>query len=484
MTADSPTWLYQQALQSAREGQIASARRHLDGFLKARPSSGPGWHLAGCLAMEQGDFHQAVRCFQRSLSLGDGPKEAMSDLVSAWLKLNRPQEAAVLLRKMRQAGRWDDSLALETAGSFLRHQEPAAAMDVFQMGRAVSRTPFLFDEPIETLKQQRPKLAFFCGGDGDTFLKPILSYLEGRYPIRLFEGSRPEHMQALMAWSDISWFEWAGNLAQIGTHLPKTCRIVVRLHRYEAYLPWPQQIHWPNVDVLVTVGNSFVIRALEHWVPDIRKQTAIVRIPNGVDVERIPFVRRQRGKNIAFIANCRMVKNPMFLLQCMYELHQIDPEYHLFIAGRMDDLLLEQYLKHQVRILGLEEVVHFDGWVEEISSWLSDKHFLAVTSVIESQGMGALEAMAAGLKPVIHYFPGAEEIYDKEFLFRTPEEFCGLIVSEDYEPDVYREFVERRYPLARTLRLVDELLASFENLPPPERAEQSMAQEAGAGIGV
>jgi len=27
---------------------------------------------------------------------------------------------------------------------------------------------------------------------------------------------------------------------------------------------------------------------------------------------------------------------------------------------------------------------------------------------------------------------------------------------------VYREFVEQRYPLQRTLRLIDELIASFE----------------------
>lgn len=472
MGFDSPTQLYQQALQSAREGRIASARQQLEEFFKARPCYGPGWHLAGRLAMEQGDFRQAVRCFQRCLTLLNGPKEALADLAAAWLKLNRPSEAVRLLRAMRVEGRWNDSLALETAGCFLRGQEPASAMEVFQLGRAVSRNPSVFTEAIEQLKDHRPKIAFFCGGDGDTFLRPIVSYLQSRYPVRVFEGTRTDQIQSLMDWSDISWFEWASNLAQIGTSLPKRSRIIVRLHRYEAYLPWPQQIHWPNVDVLVTVGNSYVIRALEHWVPDIRKQTAIVRIPNGVDVDQIPFVRREKGKNIAFIANLRMVKNPMFLLQCMHQLHQIDPGYHLFIAGRMDDLLVKQHLEHQIRMLGLDEVVHFDGWVEDVGSWLADKHYLAVTSVIESQGMGILEAMAAGLKPIVYHFPGAQEIYGDEYLFRTPEEFCQQILSDVYEPYAYREFVERRYPLSRTLRLVDELAASFERAGIVEMSEQ------------
>ncbi|HOK65221.1 MAG TPA: glycosyltransferase [Anaerohalosphaeraceae bacterium] len=471
----SPTQLYQQAVRSAGEGRIDSARRQIEEFLKARPTYGPGWHLAGRLAMQQGDFRQAVQCFQRCLSLLDGPKETPADLASVWLKLNRPDEAVRLFRMMRNEGCWNDSLVLEAAGCFLRRQEPASAMEAFQMGRAVSKTPSVYDEPIEQLKVHRPKIAFFCGADGDTFLKPILSYLQQRYPIRVFSGSRAEEIRSLMDWSDISWFEWASNLAQIGTNLPKTCRIIVRLHRYEAYLPWPKQIHWPNVDVLVTVGNSYVLRALEHWVPDIRKQTAIIRIPNGVDVDAIPFVRREKGKNIAFIANLRLVKNPMFLLQCMYELHQIDPEYHLHIAGKLDDLLLKQYLEHQVRILGLEKVVHVHGWVEDIDSWLADKHYLVSASVIESQGMGILEAMASGLKPVIHHFPGADEIYDSQFLFRTAEEFCGQMLSDVYEPNAYREFVERRYPLIRTLRLVDELLASFENQPFKVAAEQTGA---------
>lgn len=462
MQTDSPTFLYRQAVQLAEEKQTVAAMHAIEEFLKARPMYGPGWHLAGRLAMERGDYQRAIQFFQRCLSLLDGPKEAVEDLAAAWLKMSRPQQTVRLLRAMKEENRWSETLALETAGCLLRQQEPAAAMDVFQMGRRCSPHPAVFEGLIEQLKVQRPKIAFFCGADGDTFLKPILSYLQQRYPVRVFRGSHADEVKELMEWSDISWFEWAGGLAQIGSHLPKTCRIIVRLHRYEAYLSWPSQIHWPNVDVLVTVGNSYVIRALEHWVPDIRQQTAIVRIPNGVDIEAIPFVQRKRGKHIAFIASCRMVKNPMFLLQCMAYLHQMDPDYQLFIAGKLDDLLIRQYLEHQIQVLGLGQVVHFDGWVEDMQGWLADKHYAAVSSLIESQGMGALEAMAAGLKPVIHHFPGAEEIYGKEFLFSTPEEFCERILSEPYEPAVYREFVEQRYPLQRTLRLIDELIASFE----------------------
>jgi len=153
----------------------------------------------------------------------------------------------------------------------------------------------------------------------------------------------------------------------------------------------------------------------------------------------------------------------------------------MFIAGKFDDLLICQYLEHQIQVLGLGQAVHFDGWVEDIQGWLADKHYVAVSSLIESQGMGALEAMAAGLKPVIHHFPGAEEIYGKEFLFSTPEEFCEQILSEPYEPAVYREFVEQRYPLQRTLRLIDELIASFEQTEISPAANQPAEDAVGVG---
>lgn len=462
MPFSSAIELYQQAALLARQGRLQEALDHLDHFLKVRPSYGPAWHLAARLRKEQGEFQKAMDAFRRCCSLPAPPKEVWADLARTCLETGQPRQAAGLLKTLRAEGLWDDQLVLEIARTLEQQRDPAGAMDVLQKGRALSQQPEVFERPIELLREKRAKIAFFCGNDGPTFLKDIMAYLARRYPVRVFEGTNTAEMAELMNWSDISWFEWATHPAHHGSGLPKVCRTIVRLHRYEAYLSWPELIQWPNVDLLITVGNSYVMDALEHWVPDIRRQVAIASIPNGVNLESIRFENRPRGKQIAFVATLRMVKNPMLLLQCMAYLHQIDPEYHLFIAGDQNDLLLVQYLRHQIRALGLEKVVHFDGWQSDIQSWLKDKHYLVVTSVIESQGMGALEAMAAGLKPVIHNFPGAEEIYPKQFLFNTPEEFCRQILSEEYEPRAYREFVEQRYPLSRTLLKIDEIMASFE----------------------
>jgi glycosyltransferase involved in cell wall biosynthesis len=246
--------------------------------------------------------------------------------------------------------------------------------------------------------------------------------------------------------------------------MPKVCRNIIRLHRYEAYLDYPKEVNWDNINVLITVGNRCVNEILSRKMPGIASRTKIVEIANGVDLEKFGFIERSHGPKMAFVGDLKLVKNPMFALQCMHRLHSIDDEYKLFFAGRMadEDAFVEQYLRHMVDVLGLRDVVFFDGWQGDIGSWLADKHYIISTSVIESQGMGILEGMACGLKPVVHNFPGAEEIFGSEFLFNTTEEFCERILSAEYEPRRYRDFVEERYSLRGQLERINEVLAGLE----------------------
>lgn len=456
------TETFRQAVSLEQQGRAEEALERIERFLKDRPSSGPAWHLAARLSIKLGQMQRAMHAFRHCFPLSNRPKEALLDLAEAYLKMGQAWRASSLLPSLKAEGLWNRQFVLRIARCLEEQQDLAGAMETLQMGRRLSEDPEVFQQPIEELRSKRAKVAFFCGADGDTFLKDIIHFLKERYPVRVFEGIRSQEIEKMMNWSDISWFEWATHLAHIGSQFPKVCRSIVRLHRYEAYLSWPKEILWNQIDLLITVGNSYVIKALEHWQPDIGRQVSIAKIPNGVDLESIPFRNRPRGKRLAFVANLRIVKNPMLLLQCMHHLHQIDPEYQLYIAGGKGDLLIEHYFQYQIKALELEKVIHFDGWQSDIQSWLADKHYLVVTSVIESQGMGALEAMAGGLKPVIHNFPGAEEIYGTNFLFNTTEDFCERILSGEYNPRLYREFVEQRYPLSRSLLKINEILASFE----------------------
>jgi glycosyltransferase involved in cell wall biosynthesis len=152
----------------------------------------------------------------------------------------------------------------------------------------------------------------------------------------------------------------------------------------------------------------------------------------------------------------------MFLLQCIQKLHYIDPAYRLCFAGDFQDAMLEQYVKDMVDNLGLQGVVRFDGWQENVTGWLADKHYIVSASIGESQGLGLLEGMACGLRPVIHRFPGVSELFPTEYVFNIAEEFCSQITQGSYEPHKYRLFVEETYPVKKQLDSINSIFRAFE----------------------
>ena len=198
-----------------------------------------------------------------------------------------------------------------------------------------------------------------------------------------------------------------------------------------------------------------------------------------MDLDKFPFADRPRGKNIAYVGYLSLKKNPMFLLQCFRRLLAHDGGYRLFFAGKFQEPVLEIYMHHMVREMGLAGAVRFDGWQTDVSAWLEDKHYIACPSVVEGHPVGIMEAMARGLAPAVHNFPGASDIYPREFIFNDVDEFCDLVVNHPYEPARYREFVEAHCSLGQQNALVEEVLAALETNP--VATEEGAAAAAGLG---
>jgi Tfp pilus assembly protein PilF len=453
---------YEMGLELAESGRYQEALRYIQEHLRAAPEDADALNDAGAILHCLGRSEEAIGYLVKARKLKGDSAEIVWNMVETYLAAGRPHEVTRLFDDMERMRILNPDVLNRSADVFLNQGNKADAIEVLHRSLQISPNQEILKPMIEVIRSKRPKIAFFCGGDGMTFLDEIAEFAKGRFPVRLFEGGDINQMAELMKWSDISWFEWCTNLAVAGSQLPKVCKNIIRLHRYEAYEQWPQQVNWANVDLLITVGNSFTKDALINRVPDIETQTAMVAVPNGVNLEKFAFVNRPRGKNIAFLANLRMVKNPAFVLQCMQKLHYMDREYRLYFGGIFQDLALEQYLRHMVNALDLRDVVFFDGWRADVNSWLEDKHYIVSTSIIESQGMGLLEGMASGLKPVIHNFPGASEIFPLEFLFNIAEEFCEQVLSDKYEPEVYRRFVEENYPLKNQLNKINDILIALE----------------------
>ena len=453
---------YEKGLKLAEAGQHQEALNCMQEYLQTAPDDAQAMNDIGAILYCLGRSDEAIDYLVRALNLKNDSAEIIWNLVEVYLAAGRPNDAAAFFDRMEQMRILNPDILNRTANVFLNQNNKGDAIEMLLRSLQICENQEILKPMIQIIRSKRPKLAFFCGGDGMQFLDDIIEFLQQRFDVRVFEGQTQEELYELMKWSDISWFEWCTNLAVIGSKQPKTCKNIIRLHRYEAYEPWVRQVNWNMIDVLLTVGNSFVKDALLREVPYIESQTSMIHIPNGVNLEKFPLIYRQRGKNIAFLSNLRSVKNPAFVLQCMQKLHYIDPEYRLFFGGRFQDHALEQYMRHMIDALHLRDVVFFDGWQPDVHTWLKDKHYIVSTSIIESQGMALLEAMASGLKPVIHNFPGASQIFPSEHLFNIAEEFCEQICSNTYEPEKYRRFVEQRYAVRDRLIEINHIFTRLE----------------------
>ena len=234
----------------------------------------------------------------------------------------------------------------------------------------------------------------------------------------------------------------------------------------------PGQVNWRNIDDLIFVAPHIRDIALSK-IPDLRKDVRTHIIPNGVDLDKFCFSERSKGFNIAYVGYLNYKKNPSLLLQCMRHLVGLDDRYMLHIAGEHQEMRSKLYFDHMITAMALEPNVSLYGWVNDIVSWLADKQYILSTSLLESFGYGIAEAMACGLKPLIHNFIGAKELYPKKYCFNSVKEFGTMILDADYRPDEYRKYIEENYSREKQFQEIDKLLGTCSNLKGNANLEDS-----------
>jgi glycosyltransferase involved in cell wall biosynthesis len=281
------------------------------------------------------------------------------------------------------------------------------------------------------------KLAIVCLPGLDNFLQWTEKIV--CFEVRIFLVKTEQDIQEAVAWGDIVFFEWANESAIHGIPIAKSAGkpVVLRLHSYEALSGFAQEIPWNDVDRVVFVAEH-MIDITERLVPGIRYLNPFV-IQNGIDIENIPELNPGPGFEIASVGGISHKKNPALMLQILESLCNINPKYRVHIAGGFQELRYEIYLKHMVHEMGLENNVIFYGHVEDMNDFYRGKNYLLHTSVHEGHCVSIIEAMARGIKPVIHNFCGASYQYPEHMLFNTITEAIGIIRGE-YK-NSYREYV-------------------------------------------
>ncbi len=312
------------------------------------------------------------------------------------------------------------------------------------------------------------KFAFFAGDNNNfKYINEFTSLLRlDGCEVRVIESTdlSLQTLHEQMKWSDVSWFEWANGPVIPASRMPKVCKMICRLHNTEVFSPAPSQINWQNIDHLIFVSKS--IRALFEQLlqGNIDQNTQVHVIPYGIDLREFNMIERGCEKRIAYLSDFHSEMNPALMPLILNQIVKNDPSYHLFMAGRIRDLTLHRYIIDVIKKLKIEQNFTYDGQVENMIEWLSDKDFILSTSIVENNHFEIIEGMALGLKPIIHNYLGNQgESFDTKYIFDTPEEAAQLILSDDHQPIEYRNFVEERFNLDSEINQFKQIV--FDSAP-------------------
>jgi len=244
--------------------------------------------------------------------------------------------------------------------------------------------------------------------------------------------------------ADVVIAEWCNEIAYQAAARPLK-KLIIRVRGYDVYGPL-DTLKWENVDALVYESPLLKEIAEERFAGLRGFRTHV--IPSGVDLANIPW--RDHGDwgaktrpVVALIARTTSDKG----YQLAYEWARRRQDIELHVTGALGETnpRLVSYLNHaappNVVVHGTVDTI---PWLEEIKA-----DFLLSASIHESLGYTIAEAMAMGIKPLIHDAPGITTNWPLYLTWRSLDDLDRLVAHTPYDSTAYREFVEQRLDAAK-----------------------------------
>ena len=276
---------------------------------------------------------------------------------------------------------------------------------------------------------------------------------------------------------DVVWFDTCDNNIASATN-PGVAIIADDAN----YRPWDihdmdlskTQVVCRPIDIEVWQGHQGnvkcdVVDDCIFIAPHIRKEfnpgdTGAMRfhnIPCGVNLDRYSFKERKPGFDIAVISERWISKGTDLILQVALKLQKIDPRYKIHWLGQRSDYQWEhayfdEFIEHHNLNIEITNVL-LDG--ETVDHWLEDKNYLLHASHKEAFSYATAEAMAKGIKPVLHRFYGADALWP-DMTWSSVDEAIGMITSENYNSNMYLNFLkEQGYTLDQMMEKIMEVIS-------------------------
>ena len=453
--------LLEKAELAYKEGQPQLAYELLAEFLSREPDHPRALLDKAVVCHSLGRAEEAISTFESLLKLDEGNLEARRSLALALASLQRWPEAEthlayILNRQPEDHALWaylaKATLAQGRRDEALPHIERAVKLAPRQSEYANMRIDLAgLSKPGEAGK--KPRLVLCCIPGMDNFIHELLKELEPYMRTRaVVSATPPEHLEAIKT-ANMVWLEWGDAKTEFLSKrhdLLDGKQVIVRIHSFEVIEGLADKIDFSRVTDVVFVSrlirDIFLARK-----PELTEQCRVHVIHNSIDTRKFAFVPRgDSQRHIAFLAHVSHKKDPMVMLQAFAFLHRRHPEIRLHVAGSYQDKRYEICMPHFLKEAGLTETATFYGRITNADEWLKDKDFIFCTSPIESQGVGLLEAMSRGCRPLIRNFPGARDIYRPNQLWTTFDDLEDLFLNGP-SPEEVSAFVARHYSRDREL---------------------------------
>ena len=268
----------------------------------------------------------------------------------------------------------------------------------------------------------------------------------------------------LVEWADACYFYPVdNNLKRASKEFkPPNTRIVAEAVDIDIYAGHSGAVNWDYVDALVVMAPH-MLDLLQHKVKSLPPDLPVHIVPGGVDLERFTLVERPRNYNVAWIGRLWIAKNLFGALQIFNQLIHADSEHpwRLWCLGQKWHP--EWWARHCKAYLEanpeLVERVEFVDRVDDVNDWLENMSYLLQTSFKEAFGYCIAEAAAKGIRPVIQNTNGALATWPREWVFDTHAEAIEMLTN-GYDARQVRGIIEERYPLAKRLAALDEIVGA------------------------
>jgi glycosyltransferase involved in cell wall biosynthesis len=236
--------------------------------------------------------------------------------------------------------------------------------------------------------------------------------------------------------ADVVMHGWAATQPVAGA------RNVMFLRRFELFETAPK-VKWRGIDHLICCND---------WIAErvrVKVDCPVSVVYNAADLDFWTYKERKPNKNVGMACHVHPKKNLPLALQVMALL----PDYELHIAGDIQDAWTYEYLDHMAKAMRLKVYMYGGLSREELNVWWEDKGVCLSTSISEGNPNNVIEAMAKGIKPVVHWWPGAEMQFPDVFMRASSA--SDAIQSGFYASGRYRQLVEERFSVNNIKNAVD-----------------------------